>query len=769
MNIDPSLREEVTLFVRQVAQGLHAQGKRVILRVSRPVLMPNDSWNTGAFDWSALGPLVDTISVPALLTPQAYRSGGDTDRLLSWATRHVERAKVQLVFNMDSLDQQGSRWNFVPYSQALSRLAGVATTESPILEPGASLTVELAAWREAQGLQWDEETNTYWFAYMDEEGQKHTVWLENSSSLGHKLHLIQKHALGGIVLENLDIREGDAQTWQVLQSFAQQNVPEGTNQFTVWWTVRGPRGDQVDRMPAPVNAPRYVWKAPAEPGQYLIAAEVAVDGKTIPGGNEQLVWVATPIPTPTPTPISTPTPTPEPPTPTPVSPTPTPTPAPPDGMVLEDVKVLNVRSGPGTMYDRVGQLIEGEHFKITGRTEKGDWLQILYKEADRWISAAYAELNLSPESIPIIPEEELPEKPAVTMSAGGGGSAAVAAVPVAASSTSFGYGVQAHFLSQDHGQIINATKGMGFNWVKQQVRWEFHETSRGQYSFGELDRMIYASNANGINVMFSVVVAPHWATSGGNHYPANYQDFWNFMGTLAGHFRGRVKAYEIWNEQNLQREWGAPLNASDYVRLLSGAYQAVKGADSGAIVVSGAPTPTGMNDGVTAINDRIYLEQMYQAGLARWCNAVGVHPSGFANPASSRWPEGNDPTRGFDDHPSFFFRNTMEDYRNIMVKYGDGGKRLWPTEFGWPTVQNLGVAPAPGYEFANDINEAQQADYLVQAYQMGRNWGWVGVMFLWNLNFGPVTGAADEKAAYGIIRPDWGLRPAYAGLANMPK
>jgi len=764
-NIDPALREEVTRFVRQVAEGFHTQGKRVILRVDRPAHMPDGTWNTGAYDWPALGPLVDSINVPALLTPEAYRPGGEMDSLLNWATRHVERSKIQLVFDMNSLDQQGSQWTSIPYTQALSRLADLPSGAPLVLESGASLTVELAAWREAQGLQWDEGISTYWFTYVDEDGQPHTIWLENSTSLAHKLRLIQKYHLGGVTIERLDSVENDPQAWQVLRTFAQQGIPQGSNQFTVWWTVRSPAGDQVARVPAPINAPRYVWQAPAEPGQYLIAAEIAADGTSVPGEKAQPVWVVT-LPTATPTPSPTSTPTPQPPTPTPAAPTPTPTPVPPDGTVMKGVKKLNVRSGPSTLFERVGQLSEGAPIEITGRTEKGDWLQILYKDEKRWVSAAYVELNLSPEEIPVIPEEELPEKPAASKSPSGGGGS-FAAAP--SSPTSFGYGVQGHFLEQDHGQVINAIKGLGFNWVKQQVRWEFHETSRGQYNFGELDRMVDACNANGINVLFSVVAAPHWATSGGNHYPANYQDFWNFMGALASHFKGRIKAYEVWNEQNLQREWGAPLSASDYVRLLAGAYQAIKAADPGAIVVSGAPTPTGMNDGVIAINDRIYLEQMYQAGLARWCDAVGIHPSGFANPPSSHWPEGNDPARGFDDHPSFFFRNTMEDYRNIMVRYGDGGKKLWPTEFGWPTVENLGVPPASGYEFANDVSEAQQANYLVQAYQMGRNWGWVGVMFLWNLNFGPVSGAADEKAAYSIIRPDWSPRPAYTALANMPK
>ena len=36
----------------------------------------------------------------------------------------------------------------------------------------------------------------------------------------------------------------------------------------------------------------------------------------------------------------------------------------------------------------------------------------------------------------------------------------------------------------------------------------------------------------------------------------------------------------------------------------------------------------------------------------------------------------------------------MEGYRNIMAKYGDSGKRIWPTEFGWAS----GWMGKPGYE-----------------------------------------------------------------------
>jgi hypothetical protein len=111
----------------------------------------------------------------------------------------------------------------------------------------------------------------------------------------------------------------------------------------------------------------------------------------------------------------------------------------------------------------------------------------------------------------------------------------------------------------------------------------------------------------------------------------------------------------------------------------------------------------------------------------------------------------------------------MESYRNIMVKYGDGAKRIWVTEFGWASVENLGAPPAQGYEYAADNTEAEQAQNIVRAYEIAKGWGWVGPMFLWNLNFGPIVGAHDEKAAFGVVRPNWGMRPAFAALVNMPK
>ena len=152
---------------------------------------------------------------------------------------------------------------------------------------------------------------------------------------------------------------------------------------------------------------------------------------------------------------------------------------------------------------------------------------------------------------------------------------------------------------------------------------------------------------------------------------------------------------------------------------------------------------------------------MYANGAKGFFDAVGAHPSGFANPPDALYQGGDfDPTRGYDDHRSFFFRNTMEEYRRVMVENGDGDKTIWPTEFGWPVWRFHGDQR---FVFAQDNSIDQQAQYSVQAYQLGKQWGWVGTMFLWNLDYN-LTAGNTELANFGIAGT-----PTYDALANMPK
>ncbi len=93
--------------------------------------------------------------------------------------------------------------------------------------------------------------------------------------------------------------------------------------------------------------------------------------------------------------------------------------------------------------------------------------------------------------------------------------------------------------------------------------------------------------ARALSPMFSVTKAPKWARPGNTDFsvegpPANAQDFASFMGAMAGHYKGNVKAYEIWNEQNLHYEWGNEhIDPARYMQLLKASYAAIKAADPG--------------------------------------------------------------------------------------------------------------------------------------------------------------------------------------------
>ncbi len=341
-------------------------------------------------------------------------------------------------------------------------------------------------------------------------------------------------------------------------------------------------------------------------------------------------------------------------------------------------------------------------------------------------------------------------------------------------------GIQGYF-AMDPAKMdtwLTRAQDAGFTWVKFQVNWKITEDPPDQYPLmGTLDAFMNNVQRHHLNVLFSVVKAPDWArtTNELDGPPKHYADYTNFVQLLANRYKGRLDqtniAFEIWNEPNTKREWnGAPLSAADYVNLLGGAYVAIKGEDQRYTVVSAGLSPTGVNDGDTAIDDREFLRQMYQAGLARVTDAIGIHPYGWANPPRLRCC--NDPSGppAYNDDPRFFFLNTIEDYRAIQAEYGDADRHdLWATEFGWGTMEGIGAPipdESPWFAF---VTPDQQAKYIRNAFLAMQDKDYMGPMFLWNLNMSTLVNFDPDHAAYSIFLPPDIPRPAYQLLKSTPK
>jgi hypothetical protein len=213
---------------------------------------------------------------------------------------------------------------------------------------------------------------------------------------------------------------------------------------------------------------------------------------------------------------------------------------------------------------------------------------------------------------------------------------------------------------------------------------------------------------------------------------------------------------EVWNEQNLRREWeGFPLEPASYMDLLKRTYNSIKAACPSMLVISGATTPAGYSD--VAFDDIDYLRGMYQNGLKNYSDGIGIHPSGFANPPSvtfEDWASGNYDALSHVNHRSFYFLSTLRESRKVMQEFGDTNKRLWPTEFGWGSTPS----PFPGYEYKARIDEATQARWIVESFRIMADSGYVAVPMLWNLNYPRDT----EMGAFAVVG-----RPAFDALKAM--
>lgn len=332
---------------------------------------------------------------------------------------------------------------------------------------------------------------------------------------------------------------------------------------------------------------------------------------------------------------------------------------------------------------------------------------------------------------------------------------------------------------------LEVIRDAGFGWVKQAFAWrEIEGRGKGKFDWSVTDRIVSQVESVGhLHLIARLDTDPTWAS--GQAYPnqsdidmtppRNLQDFADFCYALASRYKGRIAAYQLWNEPNLSREWGgqAP-DPAGYVALLRAGYQAIKRADPSAIVISAGMAPTTRSDNV-AMPDTEFLKRMYASGAKPYFDMLGAHGAGYKAPpemdpaavAADPNYNNNDPNCPGSACRVYCFRH-VEDLRQIMVDNGDSAKRVVVLEFGWTTDPR----PDSPYHW-HAVTEQQQADYFVQAYQYAkRNWQpWIAVMSLIYMP-NPDWTENDEQYWWSIAVPNYPAfipYKAYRDLAAMSK
>jgi hypothetical protein len=298
-------------------------------------------------------------------------------------------------------------------------------------------------------------------------------------------------------------------------------------------------------------------------------------------------------------------------------------------------------------------------------------------------------------------------------------------------------------------QVINS----GAKYARYFMLWSDAEPQKGalvpsyitQYSlmFGQLA-------AAGVKVDLVVMDAPSWANGSGDRAapPTNPADMGVFMGLLAAQLKGKVAAYEIWNEADNEEFWHAPIDANRYTALVKAVHPAIKAADPAAVVLAGPFSG----------NDYDFLAQMYAAGAKGSFDGVAVHTD----------------TSCLNTGPGVYYRDGTRigrysflgyrEVRNTMQANGDS-LPIWITELGWSSTKTTCARGDSAGKKPAGVGESGQATALQEAYHCLTADPDVTVAEWFTMTDG---GASDtEMNRYGLLRSDGSQKPAYTAFRDV--
>jgi hypothetical protein len=160
-------------------------------------------------------------------------------------------------------------------------------------------------------------------------------------------------------------------------------------------------------------------------------------------------------------------------------------------------------------------------------------------------------------------------------------------------------------------------------------------------------------------------------------------------------------SYEIWNEPNLNLEWGGQPDANGYLTLLRLSQQSIKQVDPAGVVVFGGLFPFPIPNGSATspgygMPAKKFLKSFFSnPGANRTFDALSMHP--FSPKARDVVP-------------------TMRIFRRLLDRHRDRRTPLWITELGWTTGgKGWAGSPYQATERKQAVNLTQSFSALIKA------------------------------------------------------
>ncbi len=298
--ISPENKKDFTAFIRELATALQAKNKILSVTMAMPEQKSLDQWDTGAYDWEALGQAADVVKIP-MPNREAF-AGNPTgvESYLQWVVGRVDRYKLQLAFSVMGRDEFGNAYAPIAFANA-AKLMGPVDLNPPTIAPEVKVTLDLPKLRESRGIKYDAASGLYSFTYLDDKTQVHTVWLESAESFAKKMELALQFNLRGVALRDVTNDAVEPRTWEALARYRESQIATFKAKPVIVWRVNG---NVVGKSPA--TDPRYQWNATTQSGEVKVEAALSFDdGASAAGATDPKVVQVAKAPEPTPAPRPT--------------------------------------------------------------------------------------------------------------------------------------------------------------------------------------------------------------------------------------------------------------------------------------------------------------------------------------------------------------------------------------------------------------------------------------------------------------------------------
>jgi hypothetical protein len=291
---------------------------------------------------------------------------------------------------------------------------------------------------------------------------------------------------------------------------------------------------------------------------------------------------------------------------------------------------------------------------------------------------------------------------------------------------------------------------MGAEWILATFYWSGIEPERRRFDFSYYNFYVDRGREAGKKIVAVLAYDVPWLYPNGKERryiaPENVPLFLNFVEKTVDHFRGRVDAWEIWNEPNFMFWKGSDKEFFELARLTA---LKIRETDPHANILGGAfwRVPKG------------FIRDMFKAGAFENVDGLAFHPYAL-NPGSAV--------------------KLYDKFVSLLSEFNYSGP-LWITETGYPT----------GGWYPNSVSEDEQPAYVVKtitgiAARGARALLWYQLFDPYNKGESPRPGNSEDY--FGLLYPDYSrkkgfyayslcakylagkeYRPGLTGKAGVPK